>query len=367
MNVDAAAPAGDVEMGDSAQDAGGVPAEVSAAIDETHQALSATRKKRKAPEGYATAAEVKGYTSKHVIPSLHSPSPSGITSLAVSHTNPSQFLTGGNDKIVQLYERDTDKVLASLKGHSKKVTHVAFREREGDPTLILSASADKIAKAWAHDSASGEYLPKATIRTHKGELTGLAVHPTSTLMVLGSLDRTWSLHDLNAFQQVFRSPEAEKPFTSLAVHPDGTLVAAGTPEGSIQVYDIRSGTLATVLTLEDAAPFTVNTLSFSENGYHLAAPDSLASVAVWDLRKQKVAKSLALGDAFKATRVAYDYSAGFLAVAGSEGLRVFANKSWEELARFEEGGEVTDVVFGALGKEIWGVTGREVRIWGSAE
>ncbi|KAI0762725.1 nuclear matrix protein NMP200 [Fomes fomentarius] len=357
MNVEVPSAAGDVEMGDTAQQAGGLPGEVLEQIDETHQKLSAARKKRKAPEGYATSADVKGYTAKHTIPSLHSPSPSGITSLAVSTANPSQFLTGGNDKIVQLYDRSTDKVLVSLKGHTKKVTHVALREREGDATLILSASADKIAKAWAHDSASGEYIPKATIRTHKGELTGLAVHPSSLLFALSSADRTWSLHELNNFTQVYRSPEHEEPFTSLAIHPDGTLVA---------VFDIRTGALAASLTPAGAGPFTVNTLSFSENGYHLAAPDSLSSVAVWDLRKPKVAKSIALGDSFKVNKVVYDYSANFLGIAGNEGLRIVAHKSWEELARFEEGGEVSDVVFGAEGKEVWGVTGREVRIWGTA-
>lgn len=366
MNVEVPSAAGDVEMGDAAQQAGGLPGEVLEQIDETHQKLSAARKKRKAPEGYATSADVKGYTAKHTIPSLHSPSPSGITSLAVSTANPSQFLTGGNDKIVQLYDRSTDKVLVSLKGHTKKITHVALREREGDTTLILSASADKIAKAWAHDSASGEYIPKATIRTHKGELTGLAVHPSSSLFALSSADRTWSLHELNNFTQVYRSPEHEEPFTSLAIHPDGTLVAVGTPGGTIQVFDIRTGALAASLTPAGAAPFTVNTLSFSENGYHLAAPDSLSSVAVWDLRKPKVAKSIALGDSFKVNKVVYDYSANFLGIAGNEGLRIVAHKSWEELARFEEGGEVSDVVFGAEGKEVWGVTGREVRIWGPA-
>ncbi|KAI0823085.1 nuclear matrix protein NMP200 [Trametes gibbosa] len=358
MNVEAPAAGGDVDMAEVAQEAGGLPAEVLKQIDETHQKLSAARKKRKAPAGYATAADVKGYTNKHTIPSLHSPSPAGITSLAVSTANPEQFVTGGNDKVVQIYDKNTDKVLAQLKGHTKKITHVAFREREDETTLVLSASADKIAKVWAHDSASGEYIPKATIRTHKGELTGLAVHPTSTLLALSSADRTWSLHDLTNFSQVLRSAEADEPLTALSIHPDGTLVAVGTPGGTIQVFDIRSGA--------GAAPFTVNTLSFSENGYHLAAPDSLASVAVWDLRKPKVAKTLALGDAFKVNHVAYDASAGFLGVAGNEGLRVFAHKTWEELARFEEGGEVADFVFGADGKEIWGATGREVRIWGVA-
>lgn len=352
-------------MGDSAQEAAALPAEVMSSIEELHNKLSATRRKRKVPEGFATAEDVKKYTAKHTIPSLHSPSPSGITSLAVSFANPSQFLTGGNDKVVQLYDRDTDKVLASLKGHTKKVTCVALRERENDATLVLSASADKIAKAWAHDSASGEYIPKATIRTHKGELTGLAVHPTLTLMALSSSDRTWSLHELNTFSEVFKSRE-EDVFTALGIHPDGNLVAVGTSGGSILVYDVRAGAIVAPLESEGSAPFTVNTLSFSENGYHLAAPDSLSSVAIWDLRKTKIAKSIALGDGFKVNKVAYDYSAALLGIAGNEGVRVIANKTWKELARFEEGGEVSDIVFGPQSREIWGASGREVRIWGAS-
>lgn len=341
-----------------------LPAEIVAKIDETHQTLSSARKKRKPPPDYTSAADVKTFTSKHTIPSLHSASPAGITSLAVSQLNPSQFLTGGNDKVVQLYDRSTDKVLASLKGHTKKINHVAFREREGDPTLILSAGADKIAKIWSHDSASGEYIPKSTIRTHKGEVSGLAVHPTSLIIAVSSTDKTYSMHDLTTFNQIFRSAPADDPFASLSIHPDGTLLALGTPASTIQIYDIRSGTIAATLAPEDSTPFSVHSLSFSENGYHLLAPSSLSSVAVWDLRKQKIAHSIPLGDDFKINRVTYDVSAQFLGIAGSLGGRIFAHKTWEELLRVEEGGEMTDVVFGEKGKEIWGTTGREVRVWG---
>ena len=363
MGVAAPASNGDVEMGET-QEAGGLPEHITKQIDETYAALSAVRKKRKAPATHATPQEVKTFTAKHTIPSLHSSSPAGITSIAVSSSNPSQFVTGGNDKIVQVYDRSTDKVLASLKGHTKKVNHVAFREREGEPTLVLSGGADKIAKIWSHDSTSGEYLPKSTIRIHKGEITGLAVHPTSTILALSSTDRTHSLHDLNTFDTVFRSAEAEEAFTSLAIHPDGTLLGLGTPTSTIQIYDIRSGLVVATLTPPDSPPFTVNTLSFSENGYHLLAPDSLSSVGVWDLRKPKLATSISLGDGFKVNKVSYDYSAQLLGVAGSEGVRVFAHKSWDELARFEEGGETVDLKFTGEAKEIWGVSGRDVRIWG---
>jgi pre-mRNA-processing factor 19 len=354
----------DVEMAENAAGEDTLPTNIISQIDETHQVLSAARKKRKPPADYATALEVKTYVSTHTIPSLHSASPSGITSLAVSRVNPSHFLTGGNDKIVQLYDRSADKVLASLKGHSKKVNHVAFRERESDATLIISAGADKIVKIWAHDSTSGEYIPKSTIRSHKGELTGLAVHPTSTILTLCSADKTYSLHDLTSFAQVFRSIPSEEAFTSLAVHPDGTLLALGTPASTIQIFDIRTGAMAATLSPADAAPFTVNSLTFSENGYHLLAPNSLSSVAIWDLRKQKATHSISLGDDFKVNRVVYDTSAQYFGVAGSLGARIFAHKTWDELLRLDEGGEVSDLVFGEQGKEIWGASGREVRIWG---
>lgn len=354
----------DVEMAEDIQAEESLPANVIAQIDETHQTLSATRKKRKAPAGYATAAQLKAFKATHTVPSLHSSSPAGITALAVSQVNPSQFLTGGNDKVVQLYDKSTDKVLASLKGHTKKINHVALREKEGEPTLIISAGADKMAKIWAHDAASGEYIAKSTIRTHKGEITGLAVHPAGTILALSSLDKTYSLHDLTTFTQIFRSQPSEEPFTSLAIHPDGTLLAFGTPTSTIQIYDIRSGAIAATLTPPESTPFTVNSLSFSENGYHLLAPNSLSSVAIWDLRKQKAAHSIVLGDGFKVNRVLYDTSAQFLGVAGNEGIRVFAHKTWDELVRLEEGGDVSDLVFGPQGKEIWGSSGREVRIWG---
>ncbi|PFH50770.1 hypothetical protein AMATHDRAFT_3625 [Amanita thiersii Skay4041] len=365
IGVATSAPSGgDVEMTDEGTSEEALPAEVVAKIDETHQALSSARKKRKPPADYTSVADVKTFTSKHTIPSLHSASPSGITSLAISHANPSQFLTGGNDKIVQLYDRSTDKVLASLKGHTKKVNHVAFREHDGEPTLLLSAGADKIAKVWSHDSASGEYVPKSTIRTHKGELTGLAVHPTSTFLMISSADKTYSVHDLTNFNQIFRSAPSEDAFASMAIHPDGTLLALGTPSSTIQIYDIRSGAIAATLSPENSTPFTVNTLSFSENGYHLLAPNSLSSVAIWDLRKQKATQSLPLGDDFKVNKVLYDASAQFLGVAGSLGARIFAHKTWEELLKLEDGGDMLDLAFGEQGKEMWGITGREVRIWG---
>jgi pre-mRNA-processing factor 19 len=112
----------------------------------TDKVLTTNDVERKPPQGYSNVADVKTFVATLTIPSLRLASPAGITSLAVSRTNPSQFLMGGNNKIVQLYDRSTDKVLTPLKGHTRKINHVSLREMQGESTLILSASADKIAK-----------------------------------------------------------------------------------------------------------------------------------------------------------------------------------------------------------------------------
>jgi pre-mRNA-processing factor 19 len=354
----------DVEMADDGTPQDVLPPEVSKKIGDTSDILSAGRKQRKFPDNYASAEDVKAFTPKHTIPSLHSASPAGINALAVSTVNPSQFLTGGNDKFVQLYDRATDKVLATLKGHTKKVNHVAFRENANDPTLILSGGADKIAKVWSHDTTSNEYVPKSTIRIHKGDITGLAVHPTSTLLVLSSADKTYSIHDLNSSSQIFQSAASDEVFSALSVHPDGTLLGLGTTSGTVQIYDVRSGVPAASFAPEDGASFNVSSLCFSENGYHLMVPDSPCSIGIWDLRKRKLAQSIPLGEDFKIAQVLYDTSARYLAVAGSVGGRIFAHKTWQELLRMEEGGQMSSIAFGQDGKEIWGTTGRDVRIWG---
>ncbi|KIJ40188.1 hypothetical protein M422DRAFT_107379, partial [Sphaerobolus stellatus SS14] len=134
MGIESSTNGGDVDMQDGAEEQS-LPSDVIAEIEEVSQTLSVTRRKRKPPPEYPTAAQLGTYTDKTTIPSLHASSPAGINSLALSKTQPSLFLTGGNDKIVQLYDRDAGKVAATLKGHTKKVNIVAFREKEGDPTL----------------------------------------------------------------------------------------------------------------------------------------------------------------------------------------------------------------------------------------
>jgi len=233
-------------------------------------------------------------------------------------------------------------------------------------TLIMSASADKTSRIWVSDPASGEYAPHHTIKTHKGEVMGISILPTNNLLALASADKTYSIHDLSALQEIYRSPPTSTPFTSAAMHPDGLLLALGTNKSSIQIYDVRSGAVAASLAPPETSGFSVSTLSFSENGYHLCAPSSPSSLSVWDLRHLSSTASIDLGEGFQVNSVKYDTGSSlFLGVAGNEGMRIFRHKTWEELVHLNTGGLALSCVdWNSDATQLWAVGGREVRMWG---
>ncbi|KAK1926737.1 putative nuclear matrix protein NMP200 [Papiliotrema laurentii] len=338
----------DVEM----PAAGALPAEVEAKIMETNQALSSVRKKRKPAPGYATAEDVKKYTQISHVPSLHATKPAGISALDLAQDGKT-VLTGGPDKTVQIFDLEASKVLATLKGHTKPVTHVAFRE-SADAQLAISSSADKTVRVWGEND--GKWGAKATLSGHKGEIVGIAVHPSGSYVGAASSDSTWSLYDLESAQEVasygaVAGIEGSFQYTSFAVHPDGVLHGAGTKDGLVRVWDARqSSSLAGTLESHSSA---LTSLSFSENGYYLAtASSSDPTVNIVDLRKLKVISSWQLPAENTVSEVRFDPSAQFLAVSGTD-LRVYANKTWDELLKFDDNaGVLTGARFGKLGSEI---------------
>lgn len=194
--------------------------------------LSSVRKKRKPAPGYKKVDDIKSYTQINHVPSLHATKPAGITALDLAQDG-NTVVTGGADKAVQVFDFEASKVLGTLKGHTKAVTHVAFREHEGEPRLAISASADKTVRVWGEDD--GKWGARATLSGHKGEINGLAVHPSGSYVAAGSADSTWSLYDLSTAKEVTKYTaipgiDGSFAYTSFAVHPDGVLHGGGTKD-----------------------------------------------------------------------------------------------------------------------------------------
>lgn len=337
--------------------------------------LSSTRKKRKTPSGYIGADVLSTFTETSTVPSLHSTKPPGISALDIS-ADGNLALTGGNDKAVQIYDRTSSKVTATLKGHTKKVTNVLFREEDGASKMAVSAGAEGKIKFWSED-AEGTWALSNTLAAHTKEITGLALHPSKGFVASASLDATWSLHDIEkgAIVQTFEALSADEgsySYSSFAVHPDGLLHGGATVDGAVRIWDVRDkSSLAATISNESGA--SIPALSFSENGYHLAVANSAtSSIGIFDLRKLSLLHSIDLPTAGapgggKISSLRFDPSGQFLACAGTD-LRVFKNKTWEETLLYDQNaGELTDVRFGPFGKEIvLSGADRTIRVLGAA-
>ncbi len=171
-------------------------------------------------------------------------------------------------------------MLATLKGHTKRITRVAVTgtsdapigadaasEDAALPSYVVSASEDGKVKVWAPTSATGAksqaYAVSSTVDAHKGEVTGLDIHPSGAFFGSAGRDGIWALHSIEDGSELLRIDSGlGDAYESFAFHPDGQLAATGTSEGSIRIWDIKTGTNASSLTTELAG--RISSLHFSE-------------------------------------------------------------------------------------------------------
>ncbi|KAF8977323.1 hypothetical protein BGZ46_007477 [Entomortierella lignicola] len=356
-----AAESSDVAM----EDASGLPADVLAKLDSTMAVLSKTRRRK----ANVTAEAVQTYSQRKVFPGLHAARSPGISSLDLDAKN-GLVLTGGNDKNALVFSQSEEKVLATLKGHSKKITHVSWtgRSEEAGQDLALTASADHTVKIW---SASGDksynYSAAHTLSGHTADVTGLCVHPSKDYVATASLDSSWAFHDLETGATLLtaRTDDVTKGYSSAAFHPDGLLFGTGTSDSIVKIWDVR--------TKEAAASFeghagAVKTMTFSENGYLMAAAGENNEVSIWNLRTMEIVQKLKVADQGIINTLAWDQSGTYLGVGGTD-IRIFKVKTWQELANLTDNtAEITSLKFGPLGDYlVAGGLDRSIRVFGITE
>lgn len=304
--------AADVTMDDASST--GLPAEIREKLEATTAVLSKTRKRK--PN--TTAEAVQTYTQRKVFPGLHAARSPGISALDLDAKN-GLVLTGGNDKNALVFSQSDEKVVATLKGHSKKITHVSWtgRSEEAGHDMALTASADQTVKIWTAGDKANSYSAVHTLSGHSAEVTGLCVHPTKDYVATASMDSTWAFHDLETGTTLMtaRSDQVSNGYSSAAFHPDGLLFGTGTTDSAVKIWDVR--TKDAVASFEGHTG-AVKTMTFSENGYLMAAAGENNEVSIWNLRTLEVIQKLKVADQGVINALAWDHSGTYLGVGGTD-------------------------------------------------
>lgn len=292
--------------------------------------LTLERKKRgrTIPEDLISSDQLKNFKTMASHPGLHSASMPGILSLDIHAADTSKILTGGNDKNATIFNKDTEQVIAVLKGHTKKVTRVIYHP---DEDIVITGSPDSTIRVWNVSISQ----PSQLLRAHNASVTGLSLHPTGDYVLSTSTDQHWAFSDIRTGKLLTKvSDHASTGYalTTAQFHPDGLIFGTGTSDSQIKIWDLKEQS--------NVANFPghsgpISAISFSENGYYLATAAEDNCVKLWDLRKLKNFKTLQLEEGYEIKDLCFDQSGTYLAVAGTD-VRVYLCKAWQDLKIFND-------------------------------
>jgi len=320
-------------------------------LKEEGEKLSSARKKRgkKPPAELVDTGTLSNYVVQTNYPGLHSASVPGITCLD-THRRTGIIATGGKDKTVVLFNREHEEIIAQCKGHTKALTAVALHQ---NGPIAVSGSNDSTIRVWNYEDE--EKVRSSKLKIHKDAVTSLSLHPTQDYILSSSNDKSWAFTDIFAERDIVRVYDEDR-ITAAQFHPDGLILGTGTSRAEVKIWDLKSSS-NTDKAKPAASPFKghsgpVESMCFSENGYHLATASRDNEVRIWDLRKLKLLKTITLSDSFNVRHVTFDQSGTYLSVAGGD-VRVFKVKEWNEICRYTaHTDDVTSSSWGVLATEL---------------
>ncbi|XP_012219721.1 pre-mRNA-processing factor 19 [Linepithema humile] len=319
-------PAVAVEAGGTAaqpMEQAGITEDVIQKLQERATVLTQERKRRgrSVPEDLMPQDSIRSFQTLASHPGLHSASVPGILALDIHSADTSKILTGGADKNATVFNKDTEQVVAILKGHTKKVTRVIYHPEED---IVMTASPDSTIRVWNVGTSQTTLLLKA----HDAPVTGLSLHPTGDYLLSSSLDQHWAFSDIRTGRLLTKvAGQQGQPLTTAQFHPDGLIFGTGTADSQVKIWDLKEQSNVANFP-GHTGPITA--ISFSENGYYLATAAEDSCVKLWDLRKLKNFKTLQLEESYEVKDICFDQSGTYLAVAGTD-VRVYLCKQWQEL------------------------------------
>ena len=290
-------------------------------------------------------------------------------------------LAVASDKGVWIYDARSGAEVALLSGHNGEVKAITYSP---DGKMLASAGRDETVRLW--NPKTGENL--ATLTGHDGLVTGVAFSPDGKRLFSGSGDATVRLWSAETHDQLWSSDTPQRgkrapmvrdvfgfetapgPFDVLAFRwvlavaysPDGqTLASSGSSDGTVQLWDVESGTHTRTL---KGHTDTVRTLAFSPDGKTLVSGSKDDTLRMWDTNTGRMLRKLA-GHSNDLKSVAFSGD-GKMIASGSEDatVRLWDAKTGRFLPTLRgHSWGVEAVAFSPDAKTVVSGEGRTILLW----
>ncbi|MEH2139297.1 serine/threonine-protein kinase [Nostoc sp.] len=236
----------------------------------------------------------------------HSGTLSGVNALAIS---PDYYTlaSGSDDKNIKLWDLNTQKVLATLSGHSQAVKSVAFSP---DGKILATASDDKTIKLWQIETLK----EICTLVGHSHAVKSIAFSPDGQILASGSWDKTIKLWDVNTGREIYTIAGHQLQVNSVAFSPQGQILASASYDRTIRLWQLRAfgefeekfenRPCYSLLSTLSGHAWAVLTVAFSPDGKILATGSDDNTIKLWEVNTGQLICTL-VGHSWSVVAVAF--------------------------------------------------------------
>lgn len=185
---------------------------------------------------------------------------SSILSLAM-HPKGEVVVSGGQNKVIQLWDIKSGAALTALTGHLQEITSLNFTP---DGETLVSASADSTVKVWNLQSGTLRH----TLPGHTGRVNSVHVTPNGKLTVSGGRDRlikVWDLQTGNELQTITGHTNA---INQIEITTDERFIVSASEDKTVKIWDLPTGQILQTLAGHESG---VKVVSISPNNQILAS------------------------------------------------------------------------------------------------
>ena len=230
-------------------------------------------------------ALLKGHTKK-------------VTCLAIS-PNGRTLISGSLDKTIRFWNLETKKIIRTyggcFDGHLSEITTLVL---SGNEQSLISYDADNLLKIWNVSGAVATYSISAS------QVTSLAISPDCQSFCSGSLEPQLQIRNIT-IGRIIRSLDSNSVVSSLAFSPDGNLLAAGDINGKIGIWDITVGKEIYSLVEHSAR---ISKVIFGRDGKTLISSSWDGTIKLWKLTTgQEISSIDAHSDKIHNVSISPDY------------------------------------------------------------
>jgi WD40 repeat protein/serine/threonine protein kinase len=249
--------------------------------------------------------------SGDLIRTLRQPSP--LTSVAYSPDG-TRLATTAHDRTLRIWDSESGKELATLRGHNQVCFKVAFSP---DGKSLATVSEDNSAKLW--DAVTLQ--ERITLRGHKREVHGVAFSRDSLWLATASMDRTIKIWDATQERSALTIHDQRDAVLGLSFDSKGRQIAAAGTDATVRIYDADSGRMVRqFVSLKDpiwSVAYSPESNVIATGSGHWLKPDVRGQITLWDTSTGEVIGRMR-AHAGLAKSVAFSPDGKHIASAGGE-------------------------------------------------